>query len=334
MPRYSSEMHSAIMEVIFSITREESDETDFPTSCPLKFLEKLSETTTTYECMTSVSGLVVGLGGNMFYGTSEENMDELRQVNEGSWYRVLKVFEGKINQWVMNHNQNENVPVNDILRVKWCDLQKVFSFYAYDARVYSNNIGRPVLPPLLPGWENGMRGINEFLGLDIIEDYSPGWMNDYMVKILKQRYLTGDHLYFWNDEGDIIKIEAGLAGMSIWWETTIYSKIISTLPWINSWPERNIDDWIEEIYNEFTDIYDDTDVSDEDSDDSDDIQRWPVDLAYSEPIPTDPEEQKNNAKEELSKLFSFIEEKKETWNMNDGDYLKISNHMKKTFDSL
>ena len=44
--------------------------------------------------------------------------------------------------------------------------------------------------------------------------------------------------------------------------------------------------------------------------------------------------EKSWAKEELSKLFSFIEEKKESWNMNDGDYLKISNHMKKLFDSL
>lgn len=320
MPRYSSEMHRAIMEVIFSITREELDETVFSTSCPLKFLEKLSETTTRYESMTSVSGMYCGGGGNMFYGKSEENMDELRQVNEGSWYRVLKVFEEKINQWVMNHNQN--VTVNDILRVKWCDLQKVFAFYAYDARVYSNNIGA-----LRTGHRGiGMRGINEFLGLDIREDYSSGWKNEYMVKILKQRYLTGDHLYFWNGEGDIIRMGAE-DGMSIWWETTIYSKIMSTLPWrafaATWWGERNIDDWIEEIYNEFTDIYDD---------DSDDIP----DLVDSEPNPTEPEdeEQKNNAKEELSKLFSFIEEKKESWNMNDGDYLKISNHMKKTFDSL
>ena len=33
-------------------------------------------------------------------------------------------------------------------------------------------------------------------------------------------------------------------------------------------------------------------------------------------------------------MLAFVEEKRETWKMNEGDYLKLSNLMKEAFDSV
>ena len=40
------------------------------------------------------------------------------------------------------------------------------------------------------------------------------------------------------------------------------------------------------------------------------------------------------AKRELTKLLYFIEEKRESWGMNEGDYLEITNMMKNVFESV
>jgi hypothetical protein len=40
------------------------------------------------------------------------------------------------------------------------------------------------------------------------------------------------------------------------------------------------------------------------------------------------------AKRELTKLLYFIEEKRESWGMNEGHYLEITNMMKKIFESV
>ena len=42
----------------------------------------------------------------------------------------------------------------------------------------------------------------------------------------------------------------------------------------------------------------------------------------------------NKTKKKLTEILAFIEEKHETWTMNEGDYLKISDLMKEAFDSV
>lgn len=42
----------------------------------------------------------------------------------------------------------------------------------------------------------------------------------------------------------------------------------------------------------------------------------------------------NQTKKKLTEILAFIEEKKEIWSMNEGDYLKISDLMKEAFDSV
>lgn len=42
----------------------------------------------------------------------------------------------------------------------------------------------------------------------------------------------------------------------------------------------------------------------------------------------------NETKKKLTEILAFIEEKRETWKMNEGDYLKISDLMKEAFDSV
>ena len=42
----------------------------------------------------------------------------------------------------------------------------------------------------------------------------------------------------------------------------------------------------------------------------------------------------NETKKKLTEILAFIEEKRDTWKMNEGDYLKISDLMKEAFDSV
>jgi len=42
----------------------------------------------------------------------------------------------------------------------------------------------------------------------------------------------------------------------------------------------------------------------------------------------------NETKKKLTEILAFVEEKRETWKMNEGDYLKISDLMKEAFDSV
>lgn len=42
----------------------------------------------------------------------------------------------------------------------------------------------------------------------------------------------------------------------------------------------------------------------------------------------------NETKKKLTEILAFIEEKRDTWEMNEGDYLKISGLMKEAFDSV
>ena len=42
----------------------------------------------------------------------------------------------------------------------------------------------------------------------------------------------------------------------------------------------------------------------------------------------------NETKKKLTEMLAFVEEKRETWKMNEGDYLKLSNLMKEAFDSV
>ena len=42
----------------------------------------------------------------------------------------------------------------------------------------------------------------------------------------------------------------------------------------------------------------------------------------------------NETKKKLTEILAFIEEKRDTWKMNEGDYLKISDLMKQAFDSV
>ena len=42
----------------------------------------------------------------------------------------------------------------------------------------------------------------------------------------------------------------------------------------------------------------------------------------------------NETKKKLTEILAFIEDKRETWTMNEGDYLKISDLMKEAFDSV
>ena len=42
----------------------------------------------------------------------------------------------------------------------------------------------------------------------------------------------------------------------------------------------------------------------------------------------------NETKKKLTEILAFVEEKRETWKMNEGDYLKVSNLMKEAFESV
>lgn len=42
----------------------------------------------------------------------------------------------------------------------------------------------------------------------------------------------------------------------------------------------------------------------------------------------------NETKKKLTEILAFVEENRETWNMNEGDYLKLSNLMKEAFNSV
>ena len=42
----------------------------------------------------------------------------------------------------------------------------------------------------------------------------------------------------------------------------------------------------------------------------------------------------NETKKKLTEMLAFVEEKRETWKMNEGDYLKLSDLMKEAFDSI
>lgn len=318
MAPYSEEMHNAILKNVFTIVEGELESQRYysfeeETACPIKFLEKLSETTTQYDSIIGgIPGMYCGENGSMFYG--EDEGEKRRQ--SGEWYRLLKVFEERMNAM--------GVAWGSDARIKWCILQKVFSVYAHDARVFYNKM------EYMRRHSTGMRGINELLGLDIRDDYRPGWRREFKTKILKQRYFTADKLYFWNDEGGIVEYSA-IDGVPTWWSATIYCQITSSHlePFSRNLPHIiGSEELIERIYDELRDLP--THIDDDTDEDSDDIP-YLVDTEIFAETNTD-DIQQNEAKKTLAELFSFIEEKKEVWNMNDGDYLTISNYMKKTFN--
>ena len=325
MAPYFKEIHNVILQTVFSITEKELRDQRHQTSCPIKFLEKLSETTTQYDSILGgIPEMYLGRDGSMFYG--EDEGEKRRQ--SGEWYRLLKDFERRMNALAMNEWD---------VRIKWCILKKVFRLYSHDARVYYNNIDGD------RRHGGGMRGVNEFLGLDIRDNYSPGWEHEFKTKILKQRYFTADKLYFWNDEGGIVEYSA-IDGVPTWWSATIYCKITSSH--LEPFSENlshiiDSEEHIQIIYNELRDLptyidgnaFQNNDNTDEDSGDTDEDRDDIPDLVDSELFTetTTDDIQPNEAKKTLAELFSFIEEKKEVWNMNDGDYLTISNYMKKAF---
>lgn len=48
----------------------------------------------------------------------------------------------------------------------------------------------------------------------------------------------------------------------------------------------------------------------------------------------EPSQPINQTKVKLSELYAFIEEKKDKWNMEDGDYIKISDIFKEVYDTI
>jgi hypothetical protein len=93
-----------------------------------------------------------------------------------------------------------------------------------------------------------------------------------------------------------------------WWAVTIQQEC--RLSWV-SW-----------MFAETGEMTPDQAVESPESPDTSPIERQIV----NEPV--------HPAKTKLTELLHYIEEKRESWNMNEGDYLKISDMMKKIFESV
>jgi len=69
---------------------------------------------------------------------------------------------------------------------------------------------------------------------------------------------------------------------------------------------------------------------------------WTHDQAVGSPEPPDTpyierprvNEPVHPVKRKLTELLYFIEDKRESWNMNEGDYLELTNKLKETFDTV
>ncbi len=198
--------------------------------------------------------------------------------------------------------------------VPWCEVNKILHFYQSEARLQISRYQNEDPENLEEFQDRYQRDTYRNRGLGhSLEDWSHSESIQLSVtkercewQIQKLNDLFRDQCVPEIDERypeGLLSVSHTREDISQWWAVKIQQEC--RLSWV-SWMRR--------------DIY--TEVRSPEPPDSSSIERPCV----NEPL--------HPAKKKLTELLYFIEEKRESWNMNEGDYLVLTKKLKETFDSV
>jgi hypothetical protein len=275
----------------------------------------------------------------MYCGPSWESREIGQPFNDN-----IEAFPDRVrsmlNSWVENISSIAYDLYQEDIQdyVPWCEIKKILQFYQSEAKLqirrYQNedpeNLGQYQTRYLEELRINSRIGYDRAVQPPVIRERCE-WqiqkLNDLFFNLcvpeIDERYpeglLSGQH-----SREDIAQ----------WWAVTIQQKC--RLSWFSCRPGaglREDPDVLRVLASVGWTPQQDRDIAAL-------LQRGDQEVRLPEPPDTSPIERPiviepvHPAKKKLTELLYFIEEKRESWDMNEGDYLKISDMMKKVFESI
>lgn len=229
--------------------------------------------------------------------------------------------------------------------VPWCEIRKILHFYLSEARLQISRYqsedpenpeefqdryqrserGSRALGHSLEDWSH-----SESIQLSVTKERCE-WQikklndlfRDLCVPEIDERYPEG-----------LLSVSHTREDISQWWAATIQEEC--RLSWFSCRPgaeAREDPDVLRVLASVGWTPQQDRDIDAP-------LQRADQEVRSPEPPDTSPIERPlvneplHPAKRKLTELFYFIEDKRESWNMNEGDYLELTKKLKETFDSV
>ena len=178
--------------------------------------------------------------------------------------------------------------------ISWHLLKRIIQFYLGDSESYINNINSLGMTA---------RQQNEYfdLGIDFEEERDTMTSEEFRNRLIFSRYLTGTKIFNWSERLQAYETYH-LARGEEYWSVIVRHRCCDSIGRVQAVQSHG--------------------------------GRLPPSQSppsHSRPKPVEPI---HPTKRKLTELFAFIDEKKEIWSMNEGDYLKISGIMKEAFEGI
>lgn len=229
--------------------------------------------------------------------------------------------------------------------VPWCEIKKILHFYQSEARLQIHRYQNED-PENLEEFQNRYR--RELYGNAALGHTLEGWRNASPVQpsVIKERCewqiqklnnLFRDQCVPEIDERypeGLLSVSHTRQDIAQWWAVTIQQECrVSWVSWIRGASVREDPDVLRVLASVGW-------TPQQDRDGEARLQRADQEVISPEPPDTPSIERPrvnepvHPVKRKLTELLYFIEDKRESWNMNEGDYLVLTKKLKETFDSV